>query len=167
MFTGTRKGQNPVKAEEGIELPNIGDVITTKKALVLCRHLGLDHLIRRIEEAPEAYKGWKFDGCSCLPDEVMGLVTGCNWQDITYQCCLPHDLRYAYGELGNEQEREEADEAFYSDLVVKAGMIEWCASAFLIAVNLGGVEKFGLSFSWGFAHRREASPHGNHRDGDM
>jgi len=156
-----------VKPEEGIVFPKIGDLITTERALALCRHFGLNHLIRRIEEAPEAYKAWTFDGCSCLPDEVMGLVTGCDWQDITDQCCLPHDLRYAYGELGNEEEREEADEAFYSDLVAKAGMEEWRASTFLIAVRVGGVEKFGLSFSWGFAHRREESPHGNHGDGDM
>jgi len=142
-----------MNSEERIVLPDIGDVITTEKALALCRHFGLDHLIRRIEGAPEAYKEWKFDGCSCLPDEVMGLFTGCDWPDITYKCCLPHDLRYAYGELGNKDERKLADEVFYNDLLVKAKMEEWCASAFLVAVRLGGAEKFGLSFSWGFAHQ--------------
>jgi hypothetical protein len=142
-----------MNSQESVVLPNIGDVITTEEALGLCRHFSLDDLVQRIEDAPEAYKEWKFDGCSCLPDEVMGLFTGCDWQDITYKCCLPHDLRYAYGEPGNENEREQADKAFYNDLVVKGGMKEWCASAFLLAVRLGGAEEFGLSFSWGFAQQ--------------
>jgi len=42
---------------------------------------------------------------------------------------------------------------FYSDLVTKAGMKKWCAAAFLAGVRIGGAEKFGLSFSWGFAHK--------------
>ena len=39
------------------------------------------------------------------------------------------------------------------DLVTKAGMKKWCTVAFLAAVRLGGAEEFGLSFSWGFAHK--------------
>jgi hypothetical protein len=86
-----------------------------------------------------------------LPDEIMGLFTRCDWQDITYKCCLPHDLAYGYGEPGNDIERERVDLKFYSDLVTKAGMKKWLASAFLAAVRTGGREEFGLSFSWGFA----------------
>jgi len=41
---------------------------------------------------------------SGLPDKVMGFFTNCEWEDITYKCCLPHDLCYGYGELGNEIE---------------------------------------------------------------
>jgi len=66
---------------------------------------------------------------------------------------LPHDLCYGYGEPGNETERKRVDIKFYSDLVTKAYMKEWCASAFLAAVRVGGAEAFGLSFSWGFAHK--------------
>ncbi len=139
--------------EQGMKLPSIGDIITTKEALELCRYFGLDYLVERIESHPERYKDWKFDGCSCLPDEVMGFFTGCNWEDITYRCCLPHDLCYGYGERGNSDERKRVDEIFHSDLVTKAGMKEWCASAFLVAVRIGGSERFGLSFSWGFAHK--------------
>ena len=111
-----------------------------------------DYLIKRIESNPGKYKEWEFDGCSGIPDELMGLFTGCDWQDITYKCCLPHDLAYGYGELENDIERERVDLKFYSDLVTKAGMKKWQASAFLAAVRLGGAEVFGLSFSWGFAH---------------
>jgi len=140
-----------------MKLPKISDIIAAKEALELCRYFGLDYLVERIESNPGSYKNWKFDGCSGLPDEVMGLFTGCNWKDITYKCCLPHDLYYAYGERGNKIERKRVDVKFYSDLVTKAGMSEWCVSAFQAAVRIGGAEKFGLSFSWGFAHKRKLS----------
>ena len=138
-----------------INLPAIGDIVTTKEALELCRYFGLDYLVERIESNPANYKDWKFDGCSCLPDELMGLFTGCDWKDISYKCCLPHDLCYGYGELGNDAERKQVDLKFYSDLVARAGMKKWCASAFLTAVRIGGAEELGLSFSWGFAHKEK------------
>ena len=136
-----------------MKLPEIGDIIATPKALKLCTHFGLDYLIDRINTNPDNYKDWSFDGCSGLPDEVMGLFTGCDWRDIIYKCCLPHDLCYAYGEIGNEIERERVDKNFYNDLVIKAGMRKWLASVFLSAVQIGGAKEFGLSFSWGFAHK--------------
>lgn len=136
-----------------MKLPKIHDIITTKEALELCRYCGLNYLAKRIKSDPANYKNWNFDGCSGLPDEVMGFFTGCNWEDITYKCCLPHDLCYGYGERGNIIERKRADLKFYSDLVTKAGMSKWCAFAFFAAVRMGGAEKFGLSFSWGFAHK--------------
>jgi len=37
-------------------LPEIGDIVTTKEALGLCRYFGLDYLIERIESDPERYK---------------------------------------------------------------------------------------------------------------
>ena len=83
----------------------------------------------------------------------MGFFTGCDSKDITYKCCLPHDLCYAYGDPGNKIERKQADDNFYNNLVTRAGMKEWCAKAFLAAVQIGGAEEFGLSFSWGFAHK--------------
>jgi len=136
-----------------VNLPEIGDTVSATEALELCRHFGLDYLVKRIESAPEGFKDWNFDGCSSLPDELMGIFTGCNWKDITYKCCLPHDLSYGYGELGNKIERKRVDIKFYSDLVTKAGMSEWAAAAFLAAVRIGGAEVFGRSFSWGFARK--------------
>ncbi|MCG6974079.1 MAG: hypothetical protein LJE66_13120 [Desulfobacterales bacterium] len=138
-----------------MDLPKINDTVTTRQALELCRYFGLDYLVERIESNPELYMDWKFDGCSSLPDELMGLFTGCNWKDITYKCCLPHDLCYGYGELGNKIERKRVDMKFYSNLITKAEMREWTASAFLEAVRIGGSEVFGLSFSWGFAHKQK------------
>ena len=136
-----------------MRLPKIGETISKKVALELCRYFGLDYLVKRIESNPESYKDWKFDGCSGLPDELMGLFTGCKWEDITYKCCLPHDLGYGYGEPGNDIERQRGDEKFYSDLVTKAGMKKWQAQTFLAAVRIGGPEEVGLSFSWGFANK--------------
>ena len=133
--------------------PEINEIITSQKALELCRHFSLDYLIDRIESDPQKYKDWKFDGCSGLPDEVMGFFTGCDSKDITYKCCLPHDLCYAYGDPGNDIERKQTDDNFYNNLITRAGMKKWCAAAFLTGVRTGGAEEFGLSFSWGFAHK--------------
>jgi hypothetical protein len=137
-----------------MKLPEIGEIVTTAWALGLCRHFNLDYLVDRIEANPGGFVDWEFDGCSGLPDEVLGLFTGCDWRDITFHCCLPHDLCYAYGEPGNDAERKQVDERFYSDLVTKAGMKKWMAAAFLTGVRIGGAESFGLSFSWGFARRK-------------
>jgi hypothetical protein len=139
----------------GMKLPEIGDTVTTEQALDLCRHFRFEYLVERIRPHPERYREWEFDGCSGLPDEVMGFFTECKWEDITYKCCLPHDLCYGYGEPGNSEERERVDLEFFDNLVKKAGMKKWCASAFLAAVRIGGVETFGLSFSWAFAHRKK------------
>jgi hypothetical protein len=136
-----------------MKLPEIDEIITTERALELCRHFKLDYLVSRIKADSEKFKEWKFDGCSCLPDEMLGLFTGCDWKDITYKCCLPHDLCYAYGEPGNDAERERVDAKFFSDLITKAGMKKWMAYAFLAGVRVGGPEEFGLSFSWGFARK--------------
>jgi hypothetical protein len=136
-----------------MKLPEIGDRVTTKDGLELCRYFNLDYLVERIQCHPEGYKDWQFDGCSGLPDELMGLFTGCKWEDITYHCCLPHDLGYAYGKTGNQVERKRVDDKFYNDLVTRAGMKEWCATVFLAAVRVGGAEVLGLSFSWGFARK--------------
>lgn len=137
-----------------MKLPKINETITTRDAPALCRHFGLDYLAARIESDPKAYREWIFDGCSGLPDELMGLFTGCRWEDITYQCCLPHDLGYAYGDLANHTERKMVDEKFHNDLLTRAGMKCWAAAAFLAAVRVGGAEIFGLPFSWGFAHEQ-------------
>jgi hypothetical protein len=146
-------------------LPEIGDTIVTEEALALCRHFGLGYLTQRLEANPSEYKCWEFDGCSILPDQLMGFFTGCKWEDITYGCCLPHDLCYAYGEPGNDIEQERVDLKFYSDLVTKAGMAKWMAAAFLAAVRVGGKEEFGLSFSWGFALKERGEAPGLKTEG--
>ena len=84
--------------ETNMHLPKINEIATTDMALELCTHFKLDYLVDRIRGNYDRYKKCKFDGCSVLPDEFLGFFTGCKWEDITYKCCLPHDLYYAYGE---------------------------------------------------------------------
>jgi hypothetical protein len=136
-----------------MEFPEIGATVTTEKALELCRHFEIDYLVSRIEANLQDFKSWKFDGCSGLPDRMLGIFTGCNWEDITYKCCLPHDLGYAYGEPENEIEREKVDKKFYDDLIAKARMKKWCATLFYKAVHIFGKKMLICSFSWGFAHK--------------
>ena len=44
-----------------MKLPELGDIITTKESLKLCRYFGLDYLVERIGSESERYKDWKFD----------------------------------------------------------------------------------------------------------
>ncbi len=129
----------------------IGDEITVDMGLQLANQFGFLNIVERIEAEPERFKSFIFDGCSCIPDQLMGLFTGCKWQDITYMCCLPHDVGYAYGEIGNDAERKTVDYLFLNNLVKNAKMKHWLAKLFLKAVKIGGAEELGLSFSWGFA----------------
>jgi len=135
--------------------PKIGETVTNRKARRLCWYFDLAYLASRIEANPAQFKDWRFDGCSWLPDRFIGLFTGCNWRDITYKCCLPHDLGYAYGEPRNIVERKQVDSKFFNNLVTKAGMKKWMAYIFFISVRIGGIESFGSSFSWSFASRRK------------
>ena len=132
-----------------MKLPKIGEIITVEDGLKLCKHFKLDYLVERLEKHPENYKEFRFDGCSCLPDELLGLFTGLNWKDITYKCCLPHDLKYAYGNCGLNwrNEKHEVDTKFYEDLL-SIKMKDWCAKTFLTAVEVGGGKEFGFQFSW-------------------
>lgn len=131
----------------------IGDTITIDKGLEIAKHLDIEYVIERIENNPDTYTEFIFDGCSCIPDEMLGLFTGCKWKDITYMCCLPHDIQYAYGRHGDDFEKEYADELFKDNLIKKAKMNSWMAKIFLFAVKTGGVEELGFGFSWGFANK--------------
>ena len=39
------------------ELPKIGELVTTERALGLCGHLGLNHLTKRIKDNPTSFQG--------------------------------------------------------------------------------------------------------------
>jgi hypothetical protein len=136
-----------------MRLPEIGETVTTEYAKELCYYFGLHDIVNKIKSNPGDFKPWKFDGCSCLPDQLIGLFTGCDWKAITYKCCLPHDLEYAYGEPGAKEERKMADKRLKDNLIMKAGMVPWLAKIFYTAVRAGGSEHFGLSFSWSFARQ--------------
>ena len=129
------------------ELPKIGEIVTTERAIQLCVHYGLNRLAERIEDNPDLFKEWEFDGCSMTPTEVLSeLIKVPSLTEI----CLRHDLGYAYGDPGNEIERMEVDVKFQNELR-SAGANEFAAKAMFDAVRSGGQEKFCLPFSWGFA----------------
>ena len=135
--------------EKGIieELPKIGDIVTTERGLELCEYYNLDHLANRIEDNPDHFKEWEFDGCSMTPTDVLSeLIKVPTLKEI----CLRHDLGYAYGDPGNEDERILVDKKFQNELL-DGGASEFVAKAMFDAVRAGGKEKLCLPFSWGFA----------------
>ena len=129
------------------ELPKIGDIVTTGRALELCEHYGLNHLTQRIEGNPDLFKEWKFDGCSLTPTEVLSEIIKV---PTLIQICLRHDLGYAYGDPGNAEERMLVDKIFKDELI-DAGAREFAAKSMYNAVRAGGKEKLCLPFSWGYA----------------
>lgn len=132
----------------------IDDEISPELGLKLAKHFKLDYIVDRLEKHPEQYKPFVFDGCSCIPDELLGFMNSI-WKDVTYLCCLPHDICYAYTILGvhNDIEKERVDLKFKSDLITKAYMWPWVAEVFYHAVRIGGIEELEMNFSWGFGRR--------------
>ena len=129
------------------ELPKIGEIVTTERASELCEHYGLNHLADRIEDNPDLFIDWNFDGCSMTPTEVLSeLIKVPSLTEI----CLRHDLGYAYGDPGNEEERILVDKKFQNELL-DGGASNFAAKAMFDAVRAGGKEKLCLPFSWGFA----------------
>jgi hypothetical protein len=147
--SGQANASHESVSDRGImaELPMIGELITTERALELCLYYGFDHLAGRIEANPDLFKKWEFDGCSMTPDEILKEII--KVPSLT-EICLRHDLGYGYGEPGNEIERMEVDVKFQNELR-SAGAGEFAAQAMFDAVRSGGQEKFCLPFSWGFA----------------
>ena len=90
---------------------------------------------------------WIFDGASLVPDKLMAKLF-----HIPHLIEIPlkHDLKYAYGELGNEEERLRADHEFKQDLLVD-GTHPLVAKGMFTLVRRCGNEKLKTSFSWGFA----------------
>ena len=130
------------------DIPKIGDIISTGKALELCDYFGLITLAKRIVDNPDIFKPWKFDGCSMMPDHIVSRLI--NVPALT-EICLKHDLKYAYGEPGNNEERLRADYELGVDLL-RGGASAEVSLLFFTGVQAGGGE-LGLSFSWGFARK--------------
>jgi hypothetical protein len=106
--------ESAVEKRSKADLPKIGQIVTTERALELCEYFGLNHLAERIEDNPDLYKEWKFDGCSMTPDGVLSEVI--KVPSLT-EICLRHDLGYAYGEPGNQDERLIVDKKFQNELL--------------------------------------------------
>ncbi len=137
-----------------VELPKIGEIVTTEKALELCLHYGFSHLTKRMENNPDRFKEWKFDGCSMTSEKVLSELI--NVPSLT-EICLRHDLGYAYGNPGNEKERIQVDRNFQNELL-SAGANKYAAKAMFEAVRIGGKEELCLPFSWGFARVEPCEP---------
>ena len=134
-----------------MKLPKIGDLVTVEMMGRLMSHLGVHDNNVEVAHHPENFKPWVFDGVSGIPDDLLGLLKGVNQDVVTFECALIHDLQYAVGKPGEDNEKYQADVLFRNNLIEKAGMKPWLADVFLKAVEIGGGEEFGLSFSWGFA----------------
>ena len=144
----TKASHESVSEKRNIaNLPKIGEIVITESGIELCEHYVLNYLADRIEDNPDLFKEWEFDGCSMTPTEVISeLIKVPSLTEI----CLRHDLGYAYGDPGNEEERLIVDKRFQNELI-DGGASKLAAKTMFDAVRVGGKEKLCLPFSWGFA----------------
>lgn len=132
-----------------MELPRVGEFIDTERARELCAFFGLHYLVERIDKSThDAFKTWKFDGASMVPDDLFARIAQIPSLVVI---ALKHDLKYAYGEPGNQREKERADREFKADLLADG------AASVTAEVMYQAVRAFGnmprASFAWGFARR--------------
>ena len=161
LFGCSGKSKQAKVSHEGLsekriiaELPKIGEIVTTERALELCESYGSGHLAQRIEDNPDLFKEWEFDGCSMTPDAVLSELIKV---PSLIEICLRHDLGYAYGDPGNKEERLIVDRKFQNDLL-GGGASEFDAKAMFDGVRVGGKEELCLPFSWSFARVASCKP---------
>lgn len=132
-----------------MKLPEIDDNITAKYAIELCTHFGYTYLVDRINENSSDYKDWIFDGASMVPDQLFAKLFHI---PNLIEIALKHDLKYAYGEQGNNTEKLRADLEFELD-ILNDGASPRMAKLMFTAVDLGGKEELHTPYSWAYAHK--------------
>lgn len=136
-------------------MPGLGDEITPAQGAILCSRYELHETAERVANNLCDYKSFVFDGCSMVPDRALAALTQDSglWVKVIYNACFPHDLGYAYGQIGDKAGQKHNDMQFYFNLLA-CGVGKNIARIMLRAVRLGGAEWLCMSFSWGFADRR-------------
>lgn len=130
-------------------IPNIGDKITCELARELCGQFDIQYLVRRIENDPDVFEDWIFDGASMIPDELFARIF--DIPSLT-EIALRHDLKYAYGDPDNSAEKAEADRVFKQELL-NDGASPILAQLMYRAVDAFGDGPIATDFTWGFARR--------------
>ncbi|MFM7331141.1 MAG: hypothetical protein ACKO1L_05700 [Brachymonas sp.] len=130
-----------------VTIPKIGDMITTEQAIELCRHYDLHYLIERISKNPQDFKSWVFDGASMIQDALFAKIFSI--PNLTV-IALRYDLKYAYGDPENQDERKRADKELKQELLNDQ------ASKLVVYPMYWAVRVFGngplkTDFTWGFA----------------
>ncbi len=130
--------ETPVSA--AIELPGIGEEVSLPEIKRICLAYGLEALWEKIERDPPG-KPFKSDGLTGWFDSWKGV-------DL-YAAGFLHDLKYWAGYPGEEVARLEADAELMMDVARLLGATEMAETIFH-GVRIGGTEKLGAPFSWGF-----------------
>ena len=97
-------------------------------------YFGFNEIAKRIKDNPGKYRSIEFDGCSCLPDEILGYLIGDKWRKVL-RCCMKHDLKYIYGISGDKNARFRADIELKNDLIQEARVSFWIAAKFFYSVG--------------------------------
>ncbi|WP_320047465.1 hypothetical protein [uncultured Ilyobacter sp.] len=129
-----------------MRIPKIGEIVTTSYAIELCEEFRYDYLAKRIKANKDDFKELEFDGASMVHDEILSRLH--NIPHLT-EIALRHDLKYAYGELGNKEEKLRADLEFALEVLndgASANIIKYRKKA-VESEKIQAVLKAGLSAS--------------------
>lgn len=132
--------------------PKTGETTTVARGIELCEHFGLFDISEKLRKNPDRYRSFEFDGCSRIPDGLVARLSSMSEYALTYKCCLPHDLKYAYGDPGDRKAFDVANHELKLDIVSNGGAY-MIANMFYDFTDLFGWEDGDHSFSWGFAVR--------------
>ncbi len=123
-----------------MKLPKINEEVSLSQIKEICEYYKLPELWHKIEKDPPA-SVFKSDGCTMWPDKTGG-------KDI-YPACFLHDLKYWAGYPGENVDRLIADAELMIDVAKIRGSTKMAETMFH-GVRLGGTDRLGLAFSWGF-----------------
>lgn len=122
------------------KLPGIGVPLTVAEVRALAETHGKWDIVETIDSDPPT-DIFASDGCTLWPD---------TWGSISiYEACFWHDVRYWCGRLGDEPARNSADRMLEADVFRITNSYRLSRTMYL-GVQVGGHEKIGLWFSWGF-----------------
>ncbi len=126
-----------------MNLPPAGEEVPLPRIREICEAHGLTELWRKIERDPPPLP-FKSDGCTGWVNEWNGISI--------YPAGFLHDLKYWAGYPGEDVARLIADAELMIDVARLMNSTAMAVTMFH-GVRVGGHERFGMAFSWGFGRQ--------------
>jgi len=133
-----------------IDLPEIGKEYSWQHILAIAHQLGINDVVRILDNHPPPDKPFHSDGCSCCPDAWRGV-------SILPRCII-HDIRYWCGLPGDELARLNADIDLMRGVANDTDDF-YFARAMFAGVSAGGSDRLagigGIApWRWGFGRNK-------------
>lgn len=143
-----------------MNVPSIGQKVTSKEAMYLATWLGLDSVATKIRKNITNLKPFYFDGMSCVP---RFLEENEHLRRLTRIPALKHDLRHYCGDSGDENARLQSNAHLYWDVIDRGRELDYdpeivrgIAELMRTFTNMFSGEKWKIPGAfWGFGWKEE------------